>query len=213
MKHRFIAPAALFLLMPRPVPASSPPGHTLTVPTTLGQSVIVEWTGTVPPGAIGAANTCVTDLVLADSHLVDLIVPVGAYTGIQVTAGFHVEWDDGAQDLVLTVLYDGSTEIGSSDGGTPQENVVATDPAGGGYSVIVCAFLATAPTSYRGRLTLNAPERSLNPAAGTGNASGLPPRFQNYAPDYPAQGFGMFGGEATLDVNTRTGSIFYMGFL
>ena len=214
MNHRLFAPAAaMFFLLSLPLPASEPPGHALTVPTTIGQSTVVEWTGTVPPGAIGAANTCVSELVLADSHLVDLLVPAGTYNGLQVTAAFHVEWDDAAQDLVLTVLYSDGTEIGSSDGGTPQENVVATNPPAGGYSVIVCAFLSTAPTSYRGRLTLNATARSLNPPAGPGNADGLPPRFQNYAPDYAGQGFGMFGGEATLDVNTRTGSIFYMGFL
>jgi fibronectin type III domain protein len=207
------AAAAALVCFSLPVLASEPPSHDLTVPTTAGETVTVEWTGTVPPGVIGVATNSCTSEVLEDHHLINLTVPAGAYDGVQVTAGFHIEWDDGGQDLVLTVLFDGATEVGSSDGGTPQENVVATNPPGGTYTVMACAFLASVPTNYRGRLTLTATEPSQNPPAGTGNASGLRPRFQHYAPDYPRQGFGMFGGEATVDVNTETGSLFYMGFL
>ncbi len=213
MTRTLMAAVASLVCLSLPVLASEPPAHDLTVPTTVGQTVTVEWTGTVPPGVVGAAtNTCTSD-VLEDHHLINLTVPAGAYDGVQVTAGFHIEWDDGGQDLVLTVLFDGATEIGSSDGGTPAENVVATNPPDGTYTVQACAFLASVPTGYRGRLTLTATAPSQNPPAGTGNATGRPPRFQHYAPDYPRQGFGMFGGEATVDVNTKTGSIFYMGFL
>lgn len=211
--RRIFSVAAALVFFSLPVLASDPPNHELAVPTTVGQTVTVEWTGTAPPGASGAAtNTCTTDL-LEDHHLIRLNVPEGAYGGVQVTAAFHIEWNDGGQDLILTVLYGAGTEIGSSDGGTPAENVVATNPPDGTYTVMTCAFLASVPTSYRGRLTLAATAPSQNPPAGTGNASGPPPRFHQYAPDYPVQGFGMFGGEATVDVNSKTNSIFYLGFL
>src|SRR5687767_11561332 len=198
MTRTSTATAAALFCLAIPAFASDPPVHDVTVPTTAGQSVVLEWTGSVPAGAVGAAtNSC--SGVLEDDHLVNLTVPPGTYEQVQVTAGFHIEWDDGGQDLVLTVLFDGATEIGSSDGGTPEENVVATKPPQGTYTVMACAFLASVPTNYRGRLTLTATEPSQNPPAGTGNASGVPPRFQHYAPDYPRQGFGMFGGEATVD--------------
>ncbi|HKH46802.1 MAG TPA: fibronectin type III domain-containing protein [Thermoanaerobaculia bacterium] len=213
MKRIFTAVAAALLCFSLPVLASNPTSHDLTVPTAVGETVTVEWTGTVPPGAPGAATNSCTSQVLEDHHLINLRVPGTAYDGVQVTAGFHIEWDDGGQDLILTVLFDGATEIASSDGGTPEENVVSTNPPDGAFTVMACGFLASAPTNYRGRLTLTATEPSETPAAGTGNATGLPPRFQHYAPDYPVQGFGMFGGEATVDVNTEFGSIFYLGFL
>ena len=196
-----------------PLLASEPTSHDLTVPTAIGQTATVEWTGTIPPGVVGAATSTCTSGVLEDHHVINLTVPDGAYGGVQVTAAFHIEWDDGGQDEILTVLHDDGTQVGSSDGGTPEENVVATNPPGGTYTAMACAFLSSAPTSYRGRLTLTATAPSQNPPAATGNASGAPPRFQHYAPNYSRQGFGMFGGEATVDVNTKTGSIFYLGFL
>ncbi len=213
MKFIFHAAAAALLCLSLPALAADPPFHDLTVPTTAGEIVTVEWTGSVPPGTPGVATNSCTSGVLEDHHIVNLTVPDGAYDNVQVTAAFHIEWDDGGQDLVLTVLYNDSTEIASSDGGTPEENVVSTNPPGGVFTAMACGFLATVPTSYRGRLTLTATEPSQNPPAGLGNAGGLPPRFQHYAPDYTFQGFGMFGGEATVDVNTETGSIFYLGFL
>jgi hypothetical protein len=213
MTRIFTAAAAALVCFSMPVLASNPPSHDLTVPTTVGETVTVEWTGTVPPGAPGAATNSCTSQVLEDHHDINLSVPGDAYDGVQVTAGFHIEWDDGGQDLILTVLYDGATEIASSDGGTPEENVVSTNPPDGTFTVMACGFLASAPTNYRGRLTLTATRPSQNPPAGTGNAAGPPPRFQHYAPDYPRQGFGMFGGEATVDVSTQFGSIFYLGFL
>jgi hypothetical protein len=161
-----IITAIALLCSALPAAASDPPSHDLAVPTALGQTLTVEWTGMVPPGTPGAATNTCTSGVLEDNHIINLSVADGAYDGVQVTAGFHIEWDDGGQDLVLTVLYDGATEVGSSDGGTPEENVVATNPPGGTYTVMACGFLASAPTNYRGRLTLTATAPSQNPSAG-----------------------------------------------
>ncbi|HEX4895078.1 MAG TPA: hypothetical protein VFV11_01955 [Solimonas sp.] len=195
--------------------ASEPASHEVTIPTQPGQTVVVEWTGSIAPGASGAAtNSCSGLPQLEDSHTVNLAVPEGAYAAVNVSAAFHIEWDTAGSDLVLTVLKDGAT-VASSDGGSPEENVIASNPSAGAFEALVCPFAATAPTTYRGKLTLTASSASSGaaPLAGTGNASGLPPRFQTYAPDTAKLGFGMFGGEATMDVNTQTGSLFYIGFL
>lgn len=218
MFRKFLFIAALGGLSLGAAQASDPPSHDVTVPTTVGQVVTVSWTGTSPPGASGAAtNSCVVgDTSVEDHHLVNLTVPNGAYDTVSVSANFTVAWTDGGQDLVLTVNYEGA-EAASSDGGTPSETVVLSNPAAGEFDAVVCAFAATAPTDYTGTLTLTATAlgggSDASPEAGTGDAAGLAPRFQIYAPDYPNQGFGMFGGEATLDINVNTGSIFYIGFL
>ncbi|HEX4895027.1 MAG TPA: sialidase family protein, partial [Solimonas sp.] len=213
--------------------ASEPASHDVAVPTQVGQTVTVEWTGVVPAGAPGAAtNSCglapdtgTTD----DHHLVNLSVADGTYDRVNVSATFSIEWEQtnatplvNTPDLVLTVTQDG-TELGSADGSEPREAVVVSNPTAGVFDAIACAYVADADTPYRGKLVLTATAAgggggggggdALSPPAGTGNASGLPPRFQPYAPDYPKLGFGMFGGEATLDVNWKTGSIFYLGFL
>lgn len=199
--------------------ASDPASHDVTVPTTPGQVVVVEWTGTINPGASGAGtNTC--DLGVGapveDSHSINLTAPEGVYSSVSVAAAFHVEWDTAGSDMVLSVIKDGTT-LGSSDGGAPEENVVAVNPRTGEYLAVTCPFAVSSATPYRGRLTLTARAAQTvaqqSPEPTPGNASGPAPRFQHLAPDYPRQGFGMFGGEATLDINTLTGSIFYIGFL
>lgn len=196
--------------------ASDPPSHDVTVPTVVGQVVEVTWTGVSPAGANPASQCSAapgTELT-EDHHPINVTVPAGAYNSVTVEAAFHIEWDDGGQDQILTVEKDG-TFVQRSDGGDPQENVVINNPAAGAYDAIVCAFAADADTPYRGRLTLTAKSKDgvVSPPAGPGNATGPAPRFQNYAPDYAKDGFGMFGGEATMAVNWATDSIFYLGFL
>lgn len=196
--------------------ASTPASHDVTVPTQPGQSVVVYWEGVSPAGAVGGGtNSCDNDAgPLEDHHIVNIAVPDGAYDDVTVSAAFHIEWEPAGEvsDHILTVQREGTT-ISSSDGGTPQENVVVTNPVAGRFDAITCAFASDANTPYRGRLTLTAASSYASPPAGTGNAPGTPPRFQLYAPDYPVDGFGMFGGEASVDVNWNTGSIFYIGFL
>ena len=99
-----------------PAGAAEPASQDVTVPTTSGQTIVVEWTGTSPAGSSGAAtNTCETgDPALEDAAIINLAVPDGTYDSLTVTAVFHIEWDDDAQDLVLSVIRDGST-LDSSD--------------------------------------------------------------------------------------------------
>jgi hypothetical protein len=156
--------------------ASEPASSDLALPTTPGQSVVIEWTGTALPGASGAASECVSGGAPDDAHTINLTVPEGAYNTVSVTADFHVEWQEGAPDpsgsftdpdLVLSVLQDG-TAVGSSDGGSPQENVGLRDPAAGTYTAVVCPFLASQPTAYTGRLTLTAIETQACVTSNTG---------------------------------------------
>lgn len=142
--------------------ASEPASHEVTLPTTPGESVVVEWTGETLPGVAGAGGICPP---AHDAHDIVLSVPEGAYDSVSVNADFHIEWTEGMPipgvttdpDLVLTVYQDGLPGD-SSDGGAPQENVGVTNPAAGTYSAVACSFLSSQPTPYRGRLTLTAIE-------------------------------------------------------
>lgn len=164
-------------LLPLPVLASDPAMSEVTLPTSPGATVVVEWTGTALPGGSGLGSTGgIADASQPcpspgpdDTHVVNLTVPDGAYDAVNVAAEFHIEWEEGSPDpsgsftdpdLVLSVYQDG-TLVGSSDGGSPQENVGINNPTAGSYTAVACPFLASAPTAYRGRLTLTA----LEPAA------------------------------------------------
>jgi len=69
--------------------ASEPPSQDVTAPTTIGDTLVVEWTGTALAGASGAAtNACTqgTD----DSHDIVLTLPEGYYDGRSLIADFHI---------------------------------------------------------------------------------------------------------------------------
>ena len=157
--------AVVAMVASPPLPATTPPTHDVVLPTTPGQVVTVEWTGTSPPGAAGAGNTCPSEGVAdptEDGHRINLSVPAGAYDAVKVRADFHIEWDLDASDLVLSVEKNG-VNVGDSDGGTPEENVSLNNPAAGRFDAIACAFAATAPTPIRGRLTLTASSKAPPP--------------------------------------------------
>ena len=136
--------------------ASTPPSHDVTVPTTAGETVVVEWSGTSPPG-VNLSSSCapvVADPV-QDRHAVNLTVPDGAYDAVKVAAEFTIRWADSGQDLILTVEKEGLPDE-SSDGGSPTESVTLLNPEPGAYDAVVCPFLADANTAYTGTLTLRA---------------------------------------------------------
>jgi hypothetical protein len=213
--------------------ATTPPSQAVTVPDTPGQVVVVTWTGTSPPGAAGGANTCVSGAG-TDDHVLNLTVNPGTYDTVKVKADFHIEWEDDAQDLVLTVTR-GSTNLGDSDGGTPEENVSTNDPIEGAYTASTCSFLATLPTAFSGRLTLTATakvgspdldsdgvpnETDVCPGTPVGatvdefgctvqSASGLSPRFQVHTA--PA-GLGDDAGEPSVGFNPHTQRTMFIAF-
>ena len=214
--------------------ATTPASHDVTVPTADGQVVVVEWTGSVVPGAAGGGNTCFNG-VGTDGHVINLTVPAGAYDNLKVKADFHIEWQDDAQDLVLTVERGDGTVIGDSDGGTPEENVSTNNPIAGAYSALACPFLATAPTAFTGRLTLTATttavppdvdadgvlnEKDVCPGTPAGKpvdadgctvatASGLPPRFQVHV---SPPGLGDDAGEPSIGFNKHTGHTMFIAY-
>lgn len=170
-----LASAGVLFACALPVPfavASEPASHDVTVPTTPGTSVVVEWTGTALPGVTGIGSTgSIVGLPLPcpaigpdDAHTINLTVPAGAYDTQNVSAEFHIEFEEGTAlpgglftdpDLVLSI-YKSATEVGTSDGGTPQEAFGLLNPEAGSYRAVVCPYFSTRPAPYRGRLTLTA---------------------------------------------------------
>ena len=75
--------------------------------------------------------------------------------------------------------------VGSSDGGTNTETVVATNLAPGTYTAVACAFAAPVAVAYSGKLvvTTGTPEASL--------------------PSAPAQGFEFSASVAATTSATR----------
>ena len=171
--------------------ASEPASQEVTAPGTPGQSLTVEWTGTALAGASGAAtNSCAqgTD----DSHDIVLTVPADFYDSNSLIADFHIEWDAGSDvvvatdpDLVLTIYQDGA-ELGSSDGGSPEENVRVSDPQAGTLTAVVCPFLASGATDYSASLTLTAVGEAacvMAPSKAIASASPVTSGFSNTDPE------------------------------
>ena len=218
-----------------PALASTPPSHDVTAPTVAGQVVTVEWTGTVLPGSAGGGSACVSG-VGTDGHTINLTVPAGTYNTVKIKADFHIEWDDDAQDLVLSVEQNGNN-IGDSDGGVPEENVSTNNPPTATFNALACAFLAAAPTAIRGKLTLTATSKFpppdedsdgvLNetdvcpgtPAASqpvdvdgcpSTGASDLPPRFQVHVS--PAA-LGNDAGEPSVGFNKHSQHTMFISYV
>lgn len=116
--------------------------------------------------------------------------------------------DGPGDDVELQLRAADGSLLGSSRNGPGVAELVVLDPVAGQTQYTVETMGGTPATGASVSLTLTSVTSPAPPAP-----TGLPPRFHNYAPDYPKDGFGMFGGEATLDVNWNTGSIFYLGFL
>lgn len=198
--------ALLLVAVPAgPANAADPPASEVTVPSRAGQTATVEWTGTSPPGAVGAVtNDCTVDPTggTVDTHTVTVTVPEGLDPSLVATFAFHIEWDDDVQDLVLTVQREDGTEVASSDGGSPEENVVVQDLASGTYLVSTCAFLAVAPTDYRGSLTIRVDE-------GTELPKPAPARRLEFSASVPAD-LQRDEGEPLIDVDPA-GRIYVCG--
>ncbi|HUR40145.1 MAG TPA: M36 family metallopeptidase [Verrucomicrobiae bacterium] len=173
-KTHALGASALFLGFCSLASASEPASHDVTVPTS--GNLAIEWTGTAQPGAQGAGNSggladpaaavgCQSNGV-DDEHVITMTVPAGAYDGRTVTADFQITWGEGedlvianGHDLALTVFRDGE-QVGTSDGGDPQETVSLVNPEAGEYTVVVCPFTANEPVDYRGTLKMGAADQS-----------------------------------------------------
>lgn len=134
--------------------AAMPPNSNLTVPSAIGQTVSVTWTGTIPPLANATSNcTTVADTAAADTHTATINVPAGIYTGLVARFEFKIAWTPVANintsDEILTVVG-----VASSDGGNPNETVSAQNLPAGNYKVVACGFANAQPQPYTGTLTI-----------------------------------------------------------
>jgi len=99
------------------VAASTPGTDSITVPSTIGQTVSVTWTGSIPP-LVNATSNCTSfaDTALVDQHVSTINVPAGVYNTVAAQFIFKITWtpvvNSNTSDEVLTVVG-----LGSSDGG------------------------------------------------------------------------------------------------
>jgi len=127
--------------------ASTPASQAVTVPTV--GTTTVNWTGTIPAGA-NALSDC-NAAILNDEHVLNISVPAGLYASTTAEFTFKISWDNVDNDEVLTVNAPDGTEVGSSDGGSTTEVVIAKDLPSGTYGSLACPFLSATPQDYRGQ--------------------------------------------------------------
>ncbi len=134
--------------------AATPPTNSITVPSTIGQTVSVSWDGTIPP-LTNATSNCTTfvDTAAADTETITVNVPPGIYSTLAARLVFNITWTPVAaantSDEVLTVVG-----VASSDGGNPSETVSAQNLPAGTYKVVACGFSNAQPQPYHGTLTI-----------------------------------------------------------
>ncbi len=162
---------AVIALPTSPSAASDPQSSTLTVPSTPKQTVSSPFTGTAPPGAI-ATSACPTGAPVSDEHTLELTAPAGVYDAVTASIRFQVKWTPVTpgvgNDLILTVLDEAGSEIGNSDGGSPEETVTLTDLESGTYTVLVCGFASAQPQPYDGLISVTT---AVKGPAGGGTAA------------------------------------------
>jgi hypothetical protein len=164
---------ALTLSVAAAAPASTPPASTVTVPASAGQTVTVSWTGTIQPGANPLSTCAPPSTSVPDEHAIGIDVPEGLYDTIDATFTFRINWDDPAEDEILTVLDPDGEEVNSSDGGSNVEQVVATNLREGQYTALACAFAATVPVDYQGELVVTTSARAAEPSLPSADPQGL----------------------------------------
>jgi hypothetical protein len=202
-RHRiFLLAVAASLVLLALVPSASAQEQ-INAPTTPGEAVSINWTGTVLPGT-NTSSECgqVTD-VGADTHQVDLLVPEGLYDTVTVTATATITYA-GPTDMIVTIIAaDGETVSGDNGFIDTDESATLSNPAAGTLRVIACMFAGVLPQAYTGTLTLTASE-GPPPATATCGAPGKPLRFSTptYVDTHRA------GGEPSVQ-SLADGSLLY----
>src|SRR4051794_35461534 len=166
--------------------AASESNPTLTVPSAPGQTATLPpWRGTIPPGT-HPTNTCNgVGTAAVDSHAIDIVTPPGNYDAIDATFTFEITWkppsgDENTADEILTVNRasddQGDTEnaeVGSSDGGTTTETVVAHNLAPGTYDVVACGFANAAPQDYTATVSVQTASVASEAGVASADTDGL----------------------------------------
>jgi hypothetical protein len=143
------------LLMIAPSFASDPASQDATVPASSGQ-VVLEWTGEFLPFANATSSCSGPAEATADAHTIDLTVPAGLYDDKDLLsrATFTIFAPDADSILTIEGPTDQTTQDSDSGSSGASETIQFSKPPAGTYKILACAFAATAPTEYRGTLTL-----------------------------------------------------------
>jgi hypothetical protein len=154
-----ILAAVLVFVFAFSLSAATPAASTITVPSAAGATVVDSWTGTAATGVNPASDCAPVSTSPIDEHAVTINVPAGTYNTVNATFTFQINWtpasgDPANNDLILTVIGPDGQEVNTSDGGTPQETVAASNLAAGTYKVQVCGFINTTSQPYNGTLTI-----------------------------------------------------------
>jgi hypothetical protein len=167
--------------------AATPPMQSLTVPDKAGQSASLTWTGTIPAVSPHPTSNCNGAGVGSDDEGIAIAIPRRGYDHIEVSFTFQISWtpsnprgQETYNDEVLTINGpDGqdpadtkTSEVGSSDGGTTKETVVAHNLPGGTYHALACGFVNTTAQDYTGTLTVQTVSRQASTLKSS-NAQGL----------------------------------------
>ncbi len=168
---------AAFATIAGTAPASTPPTGTVTVPTTVGQTVMDSWTGTIPLGS-HPTSTCTTPPANEDDHSIAVTVPAGAYGAVRAEFTFSISWtpvvDPTTSDEILTVYESAGNELGSSDTSGTTESVVLYNLPAGTYRVAACGFANAQPQDYTGKLVVKAlPTAASQPPLPSTDPQGL----------------------------------------
>src|ERR1051326_2489587 len=74
--------------------ASNPGSSTITVPSAPGQTVVVNWSGSIPPLANGTSDCSkLADTPAVDQHVSTITVPTGTYNSLNAKFTFNIKWD------------------------------------------------------------------------------------------------------------------------
>lgn len=196
--------------------ASTPPTSTITVPSTVDQTVTVTWSGTIPPLVNGTSDcTNFQDTALVDQHLPQVIVPAGVYNNVNAKFTFNISWADASNDEVLTVINPNGSTLASSDGGDPSETVTGNNLPDGVYKVVACGFISgPAGQAYVGRLTIDTSSSSgpppPPPTPTPAPAAPGVPRYYNYV---APPSIGENAGEPSIGYNLVTHKAMYISGL
>lgn len=168
--------------------ASTPTTQSVAVPAKAGQTAQISWTGTIPPASAHPTNDCNGAGVGNDDEGITLTIPRRGYDKFDATFTFRIAWtpsnpsrDETLNDEVLTVNSadqqdpgdTSSSELGSSDGSTTEEVVVAHNLAAGTYHALACGFVNSTPQDYTGTLTIQTTPTTVSTSLASAPAQGL----------------------------------------
>jgi hypothetical protein len=198
--------------------ASNPGTSNITVPSSSGQKVVINWTGSIPPLVNGTSDCSkLAGTPAVDQHVSTVTVPNNIYNSLNAKFTFQITWANSDNDEILTVIKPDGTAFPSSDGGTPSETVVGNNLAGGAYKIVACGFVSGPdPQPYSGTLTIETSSNaSPPPPSPTPTPVPTPvipyvPRYYNYV---AGTSLGEGAGEPTIGYNLNTKRAMYIAGL